>query len=101
MKIQRDYDTRINKSHPKSPAKRQGTSASGSKKPGKKDAVQLSSRSDEVRRFTELAKLTPDVRSEKVDAIKKQIKAGTYSIPADSVARSVADFHKKLKRDDK
>lgn len=102
MKIQRNHSTRINKGSSESPpAKRQKASASESRKPVRKDAVKLSSRSDEARRLTELAKLVPDVRWEKIDAIKKQIKAGTYSIPADSVARSIADLHKKLKRDDK
>ena len=63
--------------------------------------TQRDATTEEVRRLTELAKLAPDVRLEKVNAIKKQIEAGTYIIPADSVARSIADLGEKLKRDDK
>ncbi len=101
MKIQRDHGLHVNKGHPKTPsAKNPKTPASESKNTGRKDEVQLSSHAEEVRRLTELAKLAPDVRLDKVDAIKKQIKAGTYSVPADSVARSIADLNEKLKRDD-
>ena len=102
MKIQREHSARIDKAHPKpTTTKRRKASAAKSKKSGKKDTVELSSRADEVRRLTELAKPAPDVRTEKVDAIKKKIKAGTYNVPADSVARSIADLHRKLKRDDR
>ena len=94
MKSQSDHSSRVSKGHPKPPA-------SESKKPGKRDKVELSSRADEVRRLTELAKLAPDVRLEKINAIKKQIKAGTYRVPADSVARSIVDLHKKLESDDR
>ena len=102
MKIQRDPGLHVNKGHPKTAsAKNRKVSASESKKAGEKDLLRLSSRAEEVRRLTELAKLAPDVRLEKVNAIKKQIEAGTYIIPADSVARSIADLGEKLKRDDK
>ena len=102
MKTQRDHSSQINKNHPKPPAaKKKKTSASKSDKAKKKDTIEVSSRSDEVRRLIELAKLAPDVRSEKIEAIKKQIKAGTYRVSADSVARSIADLHRKLKCDDR
>lgn len=102
MKTQRDHCSQINKNHLKPPAaKKKKTSASESDRIKKKDKVELSPRADEVRRLVELAKLASDVRSEKIEAIKKQIKAGTYSVPAESVARSIADLHKKLKCDDK
>ena len=96
MKTQRDHCSQ------KPPAaKKKKTSASKSDKVKKKDKVELSPRADEVRRLAELAKLAPDVRLEKIEAIKKQIKAGTYSVPVESVAKSIADLHRKLKCDDR
>ena len=102
MKTQNDRSSRISKNHLKPPAaKQRKTTSSESKKTAKGDKVELSSRAREAQRLIELAKLAPDVRSEKIDTIKSKIKAGTYKVPADSVARSIADFHKKLKRDDR
>ena len=101
MKIQPDRSSSVKGDHLKPPAtERKKSPSSRSEKPGKRDAVKLSSRTNKVRRLTKLAKSAPDVRPDKVNAIKKQVKAGTYNVPADSVARSIADLHKKLKRDD-
>jgi len=103
MKIQPDRNSPVEGDHPKPPAaKRQKSPSSRSKNSGKKkDEVKLSSRADEVRRLTKLAKSAPDVRLDKVNAMKKRIEAGTYNVPANSVARSIADLHKKLKCDDR
>ena len=102
MKIQSDGSPPVKGNHLKPPAtERKKSSIPRSEKSGKKDAVQLSSRADEILRLTKLAKSEPDMRLDKVNAIKKQIEAGTYSVSADSVARSIADLHKKLKRDDR
>ena len=54
---------------------------------------------DEVNKFRELAKTIPDVRQEKVEAIKKQIETGKYIVPAESVAKSLVDFHCDLVAD--
>ncbi len=62
----------------------------------KRDEVSLSPRADEVRKLTELAKSTPDVRQNKIEAIKEQIKSGTYKVSATSVAKSIADLHRKI-----
>jgi len=102
MKIQPDRSSPLKGDHLKSPAtERQKSPPSRSEKSGKKDAVKLSSRADEVLRLTKLAKSAPDMRLDKVNAIKKQIEAGTYNVSANSVARSIAGLHKKLKRDDR
>ena len=104
MKIQPDRSSPVKGDHLKlkPPAtERQKSPLSRSEKSGKKDAVQLSSRADEILRLTKLAKSAPDMRLDKVNAMRKQIKAGTYNVSADSVARSIADLHKKLKRDDR
>ena len=64
------------------------------------DKVELSSHAEEVRKFVELANLAPEVRLDKVNTVKKQIQAGKYSVPPESVARSIIDFHKTLEPDD-
>ena len=67
----------------------------------KKDKDKSSPRAAEVRRYTKMAKNLPDVRQEKVEAIKKQIESGTYCISAEEVARSIVDLQRSLKTDDK
>ena len=67
----------------------------------KRDKDKSSPRADEVRRYTKMAKDIPDVRQEKVEAIKKQIESGTYRISAEEVARSIIDLQRSLKMNDK
>ena len=67
----------------------------------KKDKDKSSPRAVEVRRYTKMAKDLPDVRQEKVEAIKKQIESGKYRIPAEEVARSIIDLQHSLKKNDK
>jgi len=55
-----------------------------------------STQSDEVQKFAELAKKLPDIRQEKIDAIKKKIEAGTYNVSTDCVAKSIIESHKEL-----
>jgi len=45
-----------------------------------------STKEDEVKKYTEMAKKIPDVRSKKVSKIKKQIKEGTYNVTPEAVA---------------
>ena len=99
MKILRDHGSQINKVDQRSPKIQRKTAASRVRKVGK-DKIELSPRAREVRRLVELAKLAPEVRLEKINAIKKQIQAGKYSVPPESIARSIIDLHKKLKSDD-
>lgn len=102
MKIQPDRSSPVKGDHLKPPAtERQKSPLSRSEKSRKKDVVKLSSHADEVLRLTKLAKSAPDMRLDKINAIKKQIEAGTYNVSANSVARSIADLHEKLKRDDR
>ncbi len=67
----------------------------------KKDKDKSSPRADEVRKYTKIAKDLPDVRQEKVEAIKKQIESGTYRISAEEVARNIIDLQRSLKMNDK
>jgi negative regulator of flagellin synthesis FlgM len=69
-----------------------GTSISGSvaSSSGKDFGVQLSEdarkRADERKKSFEIAKNTPDVREEKVAAIKAKIQAGTYEVDSGKIA---------------
>jgi len=59
--------------------------------------VKLSERSIDVRRAQEVIKSEPDVRSEKVQAIKDKIEKGTYEIDFDKTAeKMVQAFFDKL-----
>ena len=51
--------------------------------------VKLSERSIDVRRAQEVIKSEPDVRSEKVQAIKDKIEKGTYEIDFDKTAEKM------------
>ncbi len=51
---------------------------------------------NEVRKFKEMAKTIPDVRQEKIDSIKKQLKSGEYEVPPEAVAKSIVDLHDTL-----
>lgn len=67
----------------------------------KENQVESSSCADELRRLTELAKSLPDIRREKIEAIKKKIKAGTYDVPAKLVAEKIIELYNELKTDKK
>lgn len=48
--------------------------------------VHISDRSLELQRTKELVQQSPDVRQERIRAIKSSIEAGTYSVPAQDIA---------------
>lgn len=50
------------------------------------DAVQLSPESKELQRLRDIVAKAPDVREEKVQEIKNQIKSGTYEVSAERLA---------------
>ena len=50
------------------------------------DRVELSSGSREVMKMQEILQETPEVRREKVDALKRQIEEGTYQVDPQKVA---------------
>jgi flagellar biosynthesis anti-sigma factor FlgM len=52
----------------------------------------------EVQRFKELTKKIPDVRQEKVDAIKKKIEAGEYKIDANAVASKMLELVQDIRK---
>ncbi len=56
---------------------------------GIKDSVSLSSFAKELSVAKKAVDTTPDVRQEKVQAIKAQIKEGTYNVEAEQVAEKI------------
>ena len=58
---------------------------------------QAKAKADEYQKALGIAKRTPDIRSDKVDAIKKQLAAGTYEVDpgriADGIAREALRDH--------
>lgn len=61
----------------------------GSKAPVSVDKLEISSRASEVGRLVEQLKALPDVRQDKVDALKEQIAAGKYAPSANDIADSI------------
>ena len=58
--------------------------------------VDISTQAQEVRRVTELIKQLPDVRADRVQALKAQIENGTYHVSSEDIAdlmirRALAD----------
>jgi len=100
MKITNHPSPRIGRAYLRPPPVAQRkTSISRSRKLNK-DEVILSPRAAEVQRLKKLANDVPDVRQEKIDAIKKQIEAGTYNVSTRSVAESIIDLHIEMNRED-
>jgi negative regulator of flagellin synthesis FlgM len=50
------------------------------------DKVDLSARSKEMNKIHDVLNATPDVRAEKVEALKKQVESGQYEVNSNSVA---------------
>ena len=100
MKITNPPNPRIGRAYLRPPPVAQRkTSISRSRKLNK-DEVILSPRAAEVQRLKKLANDVPDVRQEKIDAIKKQIEIGTYNVSVRSVAESIIDLHIEMNRED-
>jgi|WetSurMetagenome_2_1015567.scaffolds.fasta_scaffold788937_2 negative regulator of flagellin synthesis FlgM len=53
------------------------------------DRLELSVRSREISRFDELVRLTPDVRENKVEQVRREIEAGTYNVKAEKIAEKI------------
>ncbi|NPB10049.1 MAG: flagellar biosynthesis anti-sigma factor FlgM [Thermodesulfobacteria bacterium] len=62
-----------------------------------RDRVELSSTAREMKKIESVLETTPDVRADKVKAIKEQIEAGTYKVDSKKVANAMlADLLKDL-----
>lgn len=58
------------------------------------DQVSLSSRGQEIQRVRAHLRELPDVRREKVEAIRRQIEQGTYRVSAEAVAEKVLEAYR-------
>ncbi len=57
------------------------------------DRVDLSSESRDMQKINQVLAATPDVRTEKVDALRKLVESGQYDVKSDSVAgKMIQDF---------
>ncbi len=63
----------------------------------REDKVELSQTAKDIKKIESVLKTTPDVRAEKVKAIKEQIEAGTYQADSKKIANAMlADLLKDL-----
>jgi len=63
-------------------------SKGGEEQPGS-DCLELSVRSREVARITELAKSLPDVREDRVEKVRRQLESGAYEVKAEKIAEKM------------
>ncbi len=61
----------------------------GAGEPGKTDSVQISTESRKAARLREVLDSHPDIREEKVTALKKEVDEGTYKVDSNKVADKV------------
>lgn len=57
------------------------------------DKINLSSRAKDLQKVHEVLKQTPDVREEKVQALKAKIDNGTYQVRSKDVAEKMVNQH--------
>jgi negative regulator of flagellin synthesis FlgM len=55
------------------------------------DKVEISSRSRDLKKIHDLLGQTPDVRSEKVAALKKAVAEGTYRVSGENIAAKMIE----------
>jgi len=68
-------------------------SITGKGKNDMSDKVELSSRKQEIETIKEKVMASPDIRQARVDQIKEAIKAETYNVKGELVARSMLKSH--------
>jgi negative regulator of flagellin synthesis FlgM len=86
-----------NENNPPKPLDKPKIPKKGEDPPSSTDKVELSVQSKEINRINDILKETPEVRSEKIAALKKQIEEGKYNVDAEAVAErmikeSILDF---------
>lgn len=59
--------------------------------PVAEDKLDISSRASEVGRLVDQVKALPDVRGQRVEALREQVAAGTYNPSADEIAAAILD----------
>jgi negative regulator of flagellin synthesis FlgM len=68
-----------------------GQQADTAPRANRADSVELSSNARRMAAARDAVQNAPDVRQEKVDAIKQRIESGTYEVPARVLARKMLD----------
>lgn len=76
----------VNQGNKGAPAEKTRAAAEGAKTPAAADRVEISSRSRDLNRIHEVLARTPDIRSEKVEALKKAVAEGKYQVSAENLA---------------
>jgi negative regulator of flagellin synthesis FlgM len=71
------------------PAERNAATPAAQNQVPTEDKVDLSSQSKEMNRISEVLTAVPDVRAEKVEALKKQVESGQYQVKSDAVAEKM------------
>lgn len=99
MKIPRCSSPRMSKIYLRPSPVRRGNISTFRSAKAKRDEVHPPPRVDELRKLTGLAKDIPDMRQDKIETIRKQIKSGTYKVSAKSVAESIVDLHRTIYSD--
>jgi negative regulator of flagellin synthesis FlgM len=61
-----------------------------------KEKVDLSEKTDAIKKSKDLAQNAPDIRDDKVDKIKAAIKDGTYSVEPESLVDKILDEEEEL-----
>lgn len=59
--------------------------------PINEDKLEISSRASEVGRLVDQIKAMPDVRAQRVDALREMVEAGTYNPSSDQIADAILD----------
>ncbi len=94
MKVNQTGLDQVRPADRKAAGKLEGTSGARSPEAGGKgrDRVEWSATAQEaVRRLQDL----PEVRTERVAAITRRVREGSYHVPADEVARKLIDFFRR------
>ena len=65
------------------------TAKVGQSKIGKKDVVEFSTVAKDCQYASKIIRNVPDIRTDKVNAIKEQISTGTYNVDAEEVSRKI------------
>ena len=71
------------------PAERNSAAPPAQNQVPAEDKVDLSSQSKELNKISEALAAAPDVRAEKVEALKKQVESGQYQVDSDTVAEKM------------
>jgi negative regulator of flagellin synthesis FlgM len=71
------------------PAERNSATPAAQNQLPTEDKVDLSSQSKEMKKIADALAATPDVRAEKVEALKKQVESGQYQVNSDAVAEKM------------